>query len=378
MDALPPIPSPFRARWLRLRWKLVHLGVFLALGAGIVVAWQRLQLPNSFVGQVETIQTVVSSRDAGYVTNLWVLPLQEIQAGDLVAEIVTTDPRTVNNRLEAMRDRMRLAALEMEPILSRERSAVAYEELSVNCDRVRAELAIARVRLQQAESQLKRDQQLFKQGVLSAELFELSRRNKESYDVEVLEKANLVERTEKTLDRLKTMSETFVPGGENDPIRQALAVEEDKMKVFEAKATPLRLVAPTNGVVTLVHHHAGEQVLAGEPIATITSSSSGRIAGFLPPNFPIVPRVGMEIEVYNRALRRARGRATVIGVSPHVQSVTNALVPPVAVHPVIVPGMRRVISISLPAELPLLPGEPVDLAFVEKPIKSKQPGRSGK
>ncbi len=362
MDALPPIPSPFRARWLRLRWKLVHLGVFLALGAGIVVAWQRLQLPNSFVGQVETIQTVVSSRDAGYVTNLWVLPLQEIQAGDLVAEIVTTDPRTVNNRLEAMRDRMRLAALEMEPILSRERSAVAYEELSVNCDRVRAELAIARVRLQQAESQLKRDQQLFKQGVLSAELFELSRRNKESYDVEVLEKANLVERTEKTLDRL----------------RQALAVEEDKMKVFEAKATPLRLVAPTNGVVTLVHHHAGEQVLAGEPIVTITSAWSGRITGFLPPNFPIVPRVGMEIEVYNRALRRARGRATVIGVSPHVQSVTNALVPPVAVHPVIVPGMRRVISISLPAELPLLPGEPVDLAFVEKPIKSKQPGRSGK
>ena len=378
MDPLPPIPSPFRARWLRPRWRLVHAGGFLALCAGITLEWQRLQQPITFVGQVETIQTIVSSRDAGYITNLWVLPLQEIQAGDLVAEIVTTDPRTVNNRLEAMRDRMRLAALEMEPILSRERSAVAYEELSVNCDRVRAELAIARVRLQQADSQLKRDQELFEQGVLSAELFELSRRNKESYEVEVVEKSNLVQRTEKTLDRLKTMAETFVPGGENDPIKQALAVEEDKMKVFEAKASPLRLFAPTGGVVTGIQRHAGEQVLAGEPIAIITSSEGGRIVGFLPEHFPIVPRVGMEVEVRKRALPRERARATVLGVSPHLESITNSLVPPVAVHPVVVPATRRVISISLPAALNLLPGEPVDLALVEKRPKAREEAKSGK
>jgi len=378
MESLPPIPSPFSSRWRHLRWRLIHGSVFLALCAVIGLVWQRLQRPTTFVGQVETIQTVVSSRDAGFITNLWVLPLQEIKAGDLVAEVVTTDPRTVNNRLEAMRDRMRLAALELEPILSRERSAVAYEELSVNCDRVRTELQVARVRLQQANTQFQRDQDLFTQGVLSAELFDLSLRNKESYEVEVVEKSNLVQRTEKTLDRLKTMAETFVPGGENDPIKQALAVEEDKMKVFEAKASPLRLFAPTGGVVTVIQRHAGEQVLAGEPIAIITSSEGGRIVGFLPEHFPIVPRVGMEVEVRKRALPRERARATVLGVSPHLESITNSLVPPVAVHPVVVPATRRVISISLPAALNLLPGEPVDLALVEKRPKAREEAKSGK
>src|SRR6185503_8478197 len=106
MDSLPPIPASFDSRWRRWRWKLAHGFVFLALCGGIITVWRGLQGSLTFVGQVETIQTIVSSRDAGFITNLWVTPLQEIKAGDLVAEIITTDPRTVNNRLEVMRDRM--------------------------------------------------------------------------------------------------------------------------------------------------------------------------------------------------------------------------------------------------------------------------------
>ena len=120
-EPLPPIPSPFGSRWRFDYPRLVHVVVFLVACGLATLLWTRVQGPGAFVGQVEVMQFTVASRDAGYITNLFVRPLQPIQAGDPVAEIVTTDPRTVNNRLEAMRDRMRLTALELDPILRRER-----------------------------------------------------------------------------------------------------------------------------------------------------------------------------------------------------------------------------------------------------------------
>ncbi len=329
----------------------------------MVLTWRELQAPTSFVGQVEAIQTLVSSRDAGFITNLWVLPLQEIKAGDAVAEIITTDPRTVNNRLEVMRDRMRMMALEMEPILSRNRTALAYEQLSVDCDRVRAELAVARVKLEQAQTQFARDQKLFKTGNLAEELLDLSRRNRDAFDVEVMEKSNLVQRTEKTLIRLQSMTDMFVPGGENDPIKQALAMEEEKMRVFEAKMAPMLLTAPTNGVVTMIYRHAGEQVIAGEPIATITCTNSHRIVGCLPQNFPCEPRLGMMVQVRARTTKRKSGSARIIGVSPHLELVTNSLMAPILLGRATVVPMGRIISVSLPENLSLRPGEPVDVSL---------------
>jgi multidrug resistance efflux pump len=377
IDPLPPVPTPFRSYWRRWHKKVAHVLVFLALCSGSTMVWRHLGNSRSFVGQVETIQTIVSSRDSGFITNLWVEPLQEINIGDLVAEIITTDPRTVNNRLEVMRDRMRLMSLEMEPVLSRQRTALAYEELSVDCDRVRSEVDVVRVRLEQAVSQLKRDETLFQQGALSAESFELSRRNKEAFEAELLGKSNLVQRTEKALERLKSVGDAFVPGGESDPIRQAIELEEDKTRVFEAKLLPLRLQSPTNGIVTEVHRHAGEHVIAGEPIATITSTQIVRIIGYLPQNFPITPLVGMQVEVSKRTLKRKKARATVLGVSPHLESITNTLVTPLAARPVMIAPMGRKISISLPADLALLPGEPVDLMLVETPASAVQNAKAG-
>jgi multidrug resistance efflux pump len=365
MEPLPPIPSAAGSLRRRFGWPLVHLLVFSGVCWLITVIWRHVQDPASFAGQVEVVQVSVSSRDAGLLTNLWVRPLQEIQMGDLVAEVVTTDPRTVNNRLEAMRDRMRLISLELDPVLRRERSALAYEQLSVDNDRVKAELKIARVRGEQAKTQYERDVQLNKSKLLSDAELDISRRNRDAYLVEVEEKSILVERTEKTLERLKSMADTFVPGGENDPIKQALSLEEDKMRVFEAKLAPWPLFAPTNGVVTAILHHAGEQVQAGESIVTITRTNSGRIIGYLPQTVQAEPRVGMEVEVRLRTQPRACARARIIGVSPHFQPMTNTMIAPARVRPLLVPPIGRLISISLPPELPLTPGEPVDLLLLK-------------
>src|SRR4026208_2278644 len=105
MEQLPPIPSPFGSRWRRVRGRVAQAMVFLVLCGGIAFVWRTMQSPATFVGQVEVVEAIVSSRDDGGISEPWVVPMQEVKIGDLVAEVITTDPRTVNNRLEVMRDK---------------------------------------------------------------------------------------------------------------------------------------------------------------------------------------------------------------------------------------------------------------------------------
>jgi multidrug resistance efflux pump len=246
-----------------------------------------------------------------------------------------------------------------------------YEQLTVVCAKVRAELAMARVNLIQVSNEFRRVFQLYNadetERIVSETQYDLAKAQYEATQTDVEEKVKIVTATENTLDRLKYMADAFTPGGENDPLKQALAMEEEKIKVFEQKMKPLQLLAPISGVVTLVHHQPGEQIAAGQPIITITSHQAERIIGYLPPSFPITPKLGMKVEVRTRPPKRLKSMGNVIGVGPHIESITNTLVQPLSVRPYLVQPLGRPIAVSLPPELQLLPGEPVDLTLLPKP-----------
>ncbi len=378
MESLPAIPTPAAKRFRFLVNQGLPVVVFLLVASIGAYLWFQTLQPTSFVGQVEVIQVSVNSRDAGLLTNLWVEPLQEVKAGDPIGEVVTTDPRTVNNRLEVMRDRMRLTELEMTPILIRQRSAVEYERLGVECARARVDLAMARANLIQASNELKRVAELHSQSLVSDTDYDLAKARCEALRAQVEENTRLVTEGDKALQRLSFMAESYVPGGENDPLKQALAVEEEKIKVFEQRMKPLALVAPIDGIVTAIRRRAGEQVLAGEALVTITSKHTDRIVAFVPRNSPVIPRIGMKIEVSTRKLHRERCVAQIIGVGPHLEGVTNAMIlPPASVQPVLIPSVGRPISVSLPPSLNLLPGELVDLhVLASSDEATKRTGRS--
>ena len=103
MKVLPPIPTPLRQRLKPIRQKWVPMVVLLVVFVAIALIWRRMARPTSFVGMVETVQTIVTTPDAGMLTNISINPLQEVVAGDVVAEVMTTDPRTANNRLSVLR-----------------------------------------------------------------------------------------------------------------------------------------------------------------------------------------------------------------------------------------------------------------------------------
>ena len=378
MNALPPIPTPLTQRLRPIRQQWLPVFVMLLVLVLTIVVWRTLARPTSFVGMVETVQTVVTTPDAGVVTNVIVVPLQEVRAGDVVAEVITTDPRTVNSRLSVLRGRMQLTAMELDPILSRQRSALDYERLVVDCAQIKADLLTAKALLEGAKSKYDREAELLKQGVSSKAEYELALTAKQALEATIAEKEKIVALTEKSLERLAYMADTFVPGGENDPLKAALAVEEEKVRVFEAKMKPLELLAPIDGVVTILHKRAGEQVLPGEVLITITSKRAERIVGYLPQAFPVNPKIGMKVEVATRSpfsLRRSKSTATVLGISPHLESITNAIVRPAGLQSA-VSVLGRVVSVSLPTDLKLLPGQPLDITILptEEPMEMLHTG----
>jgi len=362
MDVLPPIPSPIGPRWRR-RWHgFSQIAVFSLICAGAALAWRQMAHPTAFFGQVEVVQAGVASSDAGLLTNLWAAPFQEVKAGDLIAEVITTDPRTANNRLDVLRDRMRLTELEMGPTLRRESSAISYAGLIFACDKLRAELAAARVNLGQFSNQFERVTKLFRdQKVVSDTTYDKARAEFEALQADVDEKTRIVAATQKTLERLAYMADEPTSAAADDPLKQALLVEEEKIKIFEQKMKPLQVLAPISGTVTAIHHQAGEQLTAGQPIAVITSKEGARIVGYLPPGFPVLPRIGMNVEVRTRTSTRQTALGKVTGIGPSWETVTNVFVQPVMVRPTVVHPLGRPISISVPPELKLLPGAPVDL-----------------
>ena len=366
MNALPPIPTPLkqRLRPLRQQWLPVFTLIFIMLA--IATLWRRMSRPTTFVGMVETIQTVITSPDAGVLTNIVIVPLQEVRVGDVVAEILTTDPRTVNSRLSVLRGRMQLMEMELDPILNRQRSALDYERLVVDCAQIKADLASAKALLDGARSKFQRESDLLAQGITSKEAYERAQTEKLSLEATVAAKEEIVQLTAKSLERLAYMADTFVPGGENDPLKAALGVEEEKMKLFQAKLKPMELQAPIDGIITILHKRPGEQVLPGEAVATITSRKAERIVGYLPQAFPINPTVGMKVQVSTRtpfSFGRSRSTATITGVSPHLESITNVVVRPYSPN-LDVPVLGRVISVSLPVDLKLLPGQPLDITLL--------------
>jgi len=363
MQELPPIPTPLSFYWKEMRWRgLPFLILFLILGLS-AFTWNYVSHPATFAGHAETISATVSSADAGLLTNVFVTEFQEVRAGDIVAELTTTDPRTAQARLAVLRGRMHLMELEITPLLNRQRAALDYEKLSLDCSRLRVELATARINLERAEVDLHRYETLKSQGAVSDELYDLIKKTKEALEAEVQEKNILVTETQKTLERLSYMAESFSPGAENDPLNQALKLEEERVRLFQEKMRPIPLLAPIDGTVTALHRRAGEAVTPGEPLITITSHRAEKIIGYLPQYYSVTPKVGDPVTVINRSRERKRAPAKILAVGPHFLLLTNPLVAPIQLRPASTAPFGRTISISLPEELGLFPGEPVDISL---------------
>ncbi len=360
MEKLPPIPSPPSHHWREFRIRVLPALVFCTVLGCAVFLWRQHVSPLQIIGEVEKVDTVVVSLQPGVLHKVTVVPLQEVQAGEFLGEVATADPDMISFRTGLLRSEVELATIEMNPILTRQRSALDYQRLRMDYLSHKVGLATARVNLQRAQSELNRQQKLFEQKLIAEDAYEIFKAQRDSFKVEVEEKTKLIDEMGKRIDELTYLSELVAPGSTNDPMSMLLTVRSNRMQLVEQRLRPVKLRAPISGIVTIVHKREGENVVEGVPIFTITGNEGKRIVAYARQPLWVEPKIGMSVNIRVRG-NAAIAQGKVVEVGSSIESVP--FFSPRHAKPNVDRGLP--FFVSVPAGMRIRPGELVDLAIVQ-------------
>jgi multidrug resistance efflux pump len=363
-EASRPIPIPLAQRLRHARMNLLPTLVFGGAICALSVLWRYYIAPPSMTGQVETVVANVSSHLPGVLAGLNVQRFQSVRAGDALGHVITADPKLLEASLAVVRSELEMMRVTQDPIAAQQRNAVNYAQLRIDWMRQRVELANARVDLQLAEAEFRRTEELFKSNVASASEMDIARAARDAQHQQVEELVKLVADGEQSFKNLQAAK-----GGEmfqltDDPMRATVAAYEAQLHQIEAELAPVLLRAPTDGVVSAVYFRSGESVTAGMPIVSIASAQATRIIGYLRPPFREEPKPGMKVEVRVRGIQRVVGTAEIVQVGAQLEPLPLPLQNPFR------PAgseLALTLDIGLPANLPVRPGELVDIRIVDDP-----------
>ena len=299
----------------------VFFGVILAVG----LLWKDHVAAPSMVGQAEPVLAHVSSYKPGVLTGLSVSRFQKVKAGDVVGQVVVTDPKILSSSLAVIQSEIELLRVNMDPIAKQQRTVMDYNQLQLEWMRERARLASAKVNLQLAETEYQRMEALYQDKIVAQRLYDQSKASKERLENEVSELTLLVEKAEANLKLLQLTNAPDLAVISTDPILAAISVQKTKLKLTEDELSPVLLKAPIDGVVTSIFFRSGEAVTPGQPIISIATETPVRIVGYL--RVPILnePKPGMEVEIRTRGTRRETGHAKIVEVGAQMEAIPLAM-----------------------------------------------------
>jgi len=361
MSAPKLIPIPLRQRLQDIRLRLLPLIAFCAAVVVMAVLWKDYVAAPTLVGQAEPYQANVSCYKPGMLAQLDVVRFQKVKLGDPVGQVLVSDPKILASSLSVIQAEIESLRVGLQPVAAQQRTAMDYSQLRLDWMRQRAQLAMARVNLQLAESDFHRIEELFKDKIVSQRAFEQAKAAQERSHGEVDELSRLVDDQKGNFTQLQMTNSLELSGITDASLRAVIAVQESKLRLTEAELSPITLKAPVDGMVSLVYHRSGEAITAGEPIVSIAAFSSVRIVGYLRAPITEEPKVGSRVQVRTRGPRREVGLATILEVGTQLETVTPALQSSVRFATV---ELGLPIGISLPANLKIRPGELVDLSLL--------------
>jgi len=361
MSASARIPVPFGQRLRAARLRLVPAIVFAAALAAIAFMWKGYVAAPTLVGQAEPLQANVSCYKPGLLAELTVTRFQKVKAGDAVGQVLITDPKILASSLAVAQAEIEMLRITMKPTTTQQRAAMNYDQLRLDWMKQRAQLAMARVNLQLAVSEFHRTEELFKEKIVSARIFDQAKAAQERSQSEVEELARLVEEQGQNFKELQLTNTLELSKITDDSLRAAITLQESKLRLTEAELSPIILKAPVDGTVSLIYRRAGEAISAGEPIVAIAALNSIRIVGYLRPPIMNEPRIGTRVQVRTRGPRREVSSGTIIEVGAQLEPVNPVLLGPAKFANV---ELGLPIGVSMPPVLKIRPGELVDLRFL--------------
>jgi multidrug resistance efflux pump len=337
--------------------------MLLAAFGALAILWKNHVIAPTMVGQAEPVLADVSCYKPGVLGQLTVNRFQKVRAGDSVGQVLVTDPKILASSLAVIQAEIEVLRTEMRPVAQQQRTAMDYDQLRLDWMKQRAQLATARVNLGLAETEFHRMTELFKDKIVSERMFEQAKAARDRLQNETDELAKLVAEGEQGFQQLQLTNANEVSKVSADPLRAAIAVQEAKLHLTEAELSPVNLKAPMDGIVDTIFHRAGEAVNAGQPILSIATLSPVRIVGYLRPPIIAEPKVGMQVRVRTRTLRRQVGIAKIVEVGTQLEKVPAPLLGAMKLANI---ELGLPIDISLPADLPIRAGELVDITLLSE------------
>lgn len=352
-DPLPPVPVTPRLLWRQFRERVVPAIMFLSLVGVAVVVWSRYYGAPTMSGVADGVRTTVASPQGGWIREVKVYPYQLVNAGDPIAII---EPVDVRMEFDLLRAELELTRLQHEPPLA-DRNAMGYERVRVELLRLQAELATARVNLARAENDVRRNQPLYEQKVLSEELYDLSVKTRDAFAAEVEAKSGAVAEIEQRLAALRALGDPQM-AAVDEQFAERLAGLETTLAAAASKREPITLVAPISGMVSDISRQVGEYVMEGEAVAGVSSLASERVVAYLRQPYPIDPEVGMKVQLVTRTEKREKLSSSITHVGAQVEVITNVLA---MVRQGALVDVGLPVVVGLPVDNHVRPGEVVDL-----------------
>ncbi|HTG45666.1 MAG TPA: HlyD family efflux transporter periplasmic adaptor subunit, partial [Verrucomicrobiae bacterium] len=336
--------------------------VFLSTIAAIFFFWKDYVSPPTLVGQVEPLVTEVTSRDTGVLTNLYVERFQEVRAGELLAAIRVTDNRRYDAELQLLRSQVALSQLELGTIVDRQRLALDYEGLRVDYMRQQVELQMAKAQLPHAQFDVDLSRRLLGEKVVSEFEYHYFLSAFDSLNAQATQLTKNLEELERKLEAARDLNQVTAEDHGAKLLAERLTALQEQQRTLESLGnTPLLIEAPISGVITEVLRRPGENVMAGDPILTISSKQSDRIVGYLRAPLALQPKPGMIVQIRARNASRTQADARISGVGAGFQIITNQAL--LRLSGVVEMGLPVAITIPDALKDQLLPGELADITI---------------
>ena len=361
MDPLPPIPTPFAMRWREFRIRYLPIVGFVVLVGTAVVLWRNAGITSFVAGVAEGVRSTVTSPQVGVIQQLRVQPYQMVQAGDPIAVILPQDPGV---EMDLLQSQIQIARLRLQPSVA-EQNAMNFEGVRVDLLRTKSELAIARVNLARTENEVRRNEPLFKQKLVSEDIYDLSLKSRDMYRAEIHEKSNAVAQIEERLEALNALGVPKSPST-NDAAHQLLARLDGLQNTITTNWGPIILRAPISGMVGMIYRQQGENVVAGEPLIAINGNWSDRIVAFVRQPYYMDPLVGMTVHVTTRERKAKKFWSEITQIGAQVETITNTLA---FVRTGYLMDVGLPLVVDIPKGVQIRPGETVDIVFRSKPLE---------
>lgn len=364
MESLPPIPTPTRLILRELRIRLLPVVFFACVVAAVVYIWRGHVHPITVVGQVETNAATVISIQDGTLVELTVDLLDRVCKDQVIGRVMVTDPDVAQAALEAIAWDLRVTKARMD--LDKVRNLDSYSRLRLDLLTEEAALALAQVRLPQAEAEYERSRQLFEKGLIPAGMglgpgqgtvlgVEVAKRDVESLKAEIAHRTRNIEQLKAQLALMEAAGATNVPP--LDPvIEQAIQAHQEQLTL---QTKPLNLKAPADGVVSAIFKRPGEKVIRGTPILMVSPLVGERIVAHLRQPLGRLPTTNDMVRIRTRGTPRQTAAAPILKVGTQLEPIDPYLLSP--------DGTRHELGLPLlvmiPPGIQLRPGEYVDLSI---------------